>query len=140
MKVSELIQYRSICAEIQELKIKLNDKTMHGTVSGSQAEFPYIQCSIKVDGVASTEENIRYLTKLDKLKKQKKKIEDFIDSIEDSQTRRIFEYRYLTGDRVKTWQEIAFKIGKYDESYARRKHNKFIKKYKLAENAENDVV
>jgi len=132
----ELIQYRSICAEIEEINIKLQDSTVHGTVRGSDKEFPYVQHSISVGGVTSTKDNIRLLTKLNKLKSQKEHIESFIDSISDSLTRRIFEYRYLTGDKIMSWQKIAFKIGEHDEQYPRKIHNKFLKKCKFDEKDE----
>ena len=54
----------------------------------------------------------------------------FISSVEDSQMRQILTLRYVNG---MTWQRIAMEIGETDESYPRRKHNKFLK---LAENAE----
>lgn len=54
----------------------------------------------------------------------------FISEVEDSQMRQILTLRYLNG---LTWQRIATEIGETDESYPRRKHNKFLK---LAENAE----
>lgn len=54
----------------------------------------------------------------------------FINSVEDSQMRQILTLRYVNG---MTWQRIATEIGETDESYPRRKHNKFLK---LAENAE----
>ena len=136
MTKAELIQYRSICAEIEEINIKLKDSTMYGTVRGSDNEFPYVQHSISVGGVISTKDNIRLLTKLNKLKIQKEHIESFIDSISDSLTRRIFEYRYLVGDKIISWQRIAFKIGESNEQYPRRIHNKYLKKCKFDENDE----
>jgi len=48
----------------------------------------------------------------------------YINSIKDSQMRLILSLRYING---LCWQQIAFSIGKYDESYPRRKHNKFLK-------------
>lgn len=54
----------------------------------------------------------------------------FISEVEDSQMRQILTLRYVNG---MTWQRIAMEIGETDESYPRRKHNKFLK---LAENAE----
>ena len=54
----------------------------------------------------------------------------FISEVEDSQMRQILTLRYVNG---MTWQRIAIEIGETDESYPRRKHNKFLK---LAENAE----
>lgn len=132
----ELIQYRSICAEIEEINIKLKDSTVYGTVKGSDAIFPYVQRSISVEGVTSTSDNTRLIIKLDRLKKQKERIERFVDSIDDSLTRRIFEYRYLTGKKIMSWQKIAYKINTYDEQYPRKIHDRFLKKCKLYEKDE----
>lgn len=136
MTKRELIQYRSICAEIDEINIKLKDSTVYGTVRGSDANFPYVQRSISVEGVTSTKDNTRLLTKLERLKRQKECIENFVDSIDDSLTRRIFEYRYLTGKKIMSWQKIAYKINAHDEQYPRRIHNNFLKNLKFDENDE----
>ena len=41
--------------------------------------------------------------------------------------RLILSLRYING---LSWQQVAFSIGEYDESYPRKKHNKFLKDYK----------
>ena len=64
----------------------------------------------------------------------------YIQSVEESQMRLILSLRYING---LTWLQIAFSIGETDESYPRRKHNKFLKnseKLKLAENADLDMI
>jgi len=48
----------------------------------------------------------------------------FISTVSDSEMRQILSLRYINGF---TWQQIAFSIGEYDESYVRRKHNKFLR-------------
>ena len=50
----------------------------------------------------------------------------FINSIEDSEMRTILSLRYISG---RTWQQIAFSVNHYDESYVRRKHNSFISSF-----------
>ena len=62
---------------------------------------------------------------LEKCIEEHKKLTTFINNIEDSQLRLILTLRYI--DHL-TWQQIAFKIGKYDEKYPRRVHKKFINK------------
>lgn len=57
----------------------------------------------------------------------------YIASVEDAQMRMILSLRYVNG---LSWQQVAFQIGETDESYPRRKHNDFLKKSELAENAE----
>ena len=75
------------------------------------------------------EDEIIYLTDL--LKNRRKKcfldqriIENFISTISDSQMRMIISLRYINGF---SWQQVAFEIGEFDESYPRKKHNKFLK-------------
>lgn len=111
MTKAELEQYRSIVAEIDEIRDRLNKHTVHGTVTGSDSEFPYVKHSISVGGVVETEDNQRDMLLIHRLEKQKREIEDFVHSIPDSITRRIFTYRYLDGRVKPSWQWIAFKIG-----------------------------
>lgn len=63
-----------------------------------------------------------------------KKINFFIDSVKDSKMRQILRLRYING---LTWQQIAFSIGEYDESYPRQKHNAFLK---ATENLEKKLL
>lgn len=128
MTKEELEQYRSIVAEIDEIRDRLNDNTVHGTVTGSDSEFPYVKHSFSVGGVVETERNQRDMILLRKLEVQKQTIDEFMANIPDSETRRIFRYKYIDGTVKPSWQWIAFKIGKHDEQYPRRKHNKYLKK------------
>lgn len=123
----ELKQYRSIVAELNEVNDRINSSTVHGTVTGSDSEFPYVKHCISVSGVEPTQKNENDIILRQRLEWQKNKIKSFVDSILDSETRRIFRYRYIDGTVMPSWQWIAFKIGHYDESYPRRKHNKFLK-------------
>lgn len=128
MTKEELEQYRSIVAEIDEIRDKLNDNTVHGTVTGSDSEFPYVKHSFSVGGFEQSSDVQRSMIRIQKLECQKREIEDFVNDIPDSETRRIFRYRYIDGTVKPSWQWIAFKIGKHDEQYPRRKHNKYLKK------------
>lgn len=127
MTKKELSEYRSILAELDEIQGRLNSNTVHGVVTGSDREFPYVQHSFSVNGVTESEQNCRDMFLRRKLEKQKRDIEDFVDNIPDSITRRIFRYRYIDGKVRPSWQWIAFKIGATDESYPRRIHNKYLK-------------
>ena len=52
----------------------------------------------------------------------------YIEEIPDSDVRELFMLRYVDG--VRSWQRIAFLAGEHDESYVRRKHDRYIKKEK----------
>lgn len=77
-------------------------------------------------------EQLDYLTDLLKNKQkqcflEQRRIENFINTIPDSQMRIIISLRYISG---MSWQQVAFGIGEFDESYPRKKHNKFLKDLK----------
>lgn len=107
MTKEELEQYRSIVAEIDEIRERLNKNTVHGTVTGSDSEFPYVKHSFSVGGVVETERNKRDMILLRKLEAQKQNIEDFVNDIPDSITRRIFQYRYIEGQDRVTWLQVV---------------------------------
>lgn len=111
MTKAELEQYRSIAAEIDEIRDRLNKNTVHGTVTGSDNEFPYVKHCISVGGVEETESSKRDMLLIQRLERQKRGIEYFVHNIPDSITRRIFTYRYIDGKVKPSWQWIAFKIG-----------------------------
>ena len=65
------------------------------------------------------------------------RLDRFISSVKGSEMRTILMLRYIQN---LSWQKVAFAIGEYDEQYPRRKHNTFLKKYKLDENDEFNIV
>lgn len=108
MTLKELRQYRSLCSEIIELRATLKEHKVHETVRGSDSAFPYLTHSMSVTGVPEATSNIELLEEVRKLEKQKGEIEGFIDSIEDSLTRRIFKMRFIRGW---SWVKVAIKTG-----------------------------
>lgn len=129
MTKEELEQYRSIVAEIDEIRDRLNKNIVHGTVTGSDREFPYVKHVMSVGGVMETDDNKRYMVLIRKLEKQKQDIETFIHNIPDSVTRRIFTYRYMDGKVRPSWQWIAFRIGGGNSADAVRMiHSRYLKK------------
>ena len=108
MTKKDLAQYRSICDEILDLKRSIKDKTMHDTVRGSDAEFPFLSHPMQVTGVQATEDNQKTLVTVRKLEMKKREIENFIDNIEDSLTRRIFRLRFIEGFN---WVKVAMEVG-----------------------------
>lgn len=85
MTKEELRQYRSIVAELNEVNDRINSNTVHGTVTGSDSEFPYVKHCISVSGVEPT--HISDIVLRQRLERQKNKIELFVAGILDSETR-----------------------------------------------------
>ena len=63
-------QYRSIVAELNEVNDRINSNTVHGTVTGSDSEFPYVKHCISVSGVEPT--HISDIVLRQRLERQKK--------------------------------------------------------------------
>lgn len=139
-----LKQYNSILEEIKELNREIerleNKEIKHeiDKVKGSNAEFPYQPRSFTIEGYNVLEEDRiikRILTKKNILYRRKAKcedlklqIEEFINTIPDSLTRRVFRYRYI--DNL-SWQAIAMRLGRVHESYPRRDiHDKYLESLK----------
>lgn len=130
MTKKELLQYRYLLIEIKELENKIKNyegKIVTDKVQSSQRGFPYTQYELKIQGV----EDSLYIKKLreklfyriEKCKKLKVDIENFINNIEDSRTRLVFQLRYVEG---RSWVYISRQLGSSNESYARMIHNRAI--------------
>ena len=129
-----LKQYTDLQEEIKDLEKRIkkleNFKVEHDKVTGSNNEFPYQPRSFTIEGY-----NINDVDRLNETKALlimrkcqcedlKLEIEKFISTIPDSRTRRVFQYRYI--DNL-SWQAIARRIGRYDESYPRKLiHNRYL--------------
>ena len=79
MKLGELNQYQSICKEITELNVTIKDKTVHGTVNGSDTAFPYIQHTIEVSGIEDANVSKTMLARIHKLEERKRNVELFVE-------------------------------------------------------------
>lgn len=122
----ELKQYRSLKQELIELTANIRNHETTNIVVGSSKNFPYIKQHFKVVGTDESDDEVKeLLSKRHKIVKRIKRIEKFIDDIEDSEIRMIFTYRYIRG---MTWQQIACKLHTVgDGSTERKKHDRFLK-------------
>ena len=135
-----LTQYNSLNKEIKELEREINrleklePKHEIDKVTGSNNVFPYQARSFTISGYNIAEEEKRnykiskkkniLVERKNKCEELKIQIEEFISTIPDSRTRRVFRYRYV--DNL-SWLQIAYRIGKHDESYPRKViHDKYL--------------
>ena len=135
-----LKQYNDLQKEIKELEYKIERvknrkaQVVSDTVKGSPY-FPYNERVFKVTGIESDrrEQHIEKLNRIllkrkAKCEELKLQIEEFINAIPDSRTRRVFSLRYIDG---LNWLQIARKIERYDESYPRKViHDKYLENLK----------
>ena len=129
MEKELLESYRSKKSEIRELKYSLStlgegDQMIgNDVINDYRSGYPMPQAVVGVDWqkVARTEE--RYRSRIRKLEEECHQVEEFIESIPDSLTRRIFRMKYIEG---MTQEKIGKKIH-MERSSVSKKIDNFIK-------------
>lgn len=107
MTIDELRSYRRICAELDEVEAQLAEYEVTDCVQ-SAACFPYSVRSVPVSGLPSGGRVISLLERRAELRARKGRVERFIHSIPDWQTRRMFEMKFIEG---KKYHQIARELG-----------------------------
>lgn len=103
MKREELEAYKSKKEEIQELRHKLEHVTDNdagvgvSVINDYRSGFPHPQAVVGCDYEILRRRKERYEIRISKLEKECEAIEEFIEAIEDSITRRIFRMYFLEG-------------------------------------------
>lgn len=143
-----LEQYSALKLEIKDLERRIKDHEKHiklfeqevvcDVVKGSRADLSY--GSIKVEGIATPEidwhwnlihERTAQLQSFKKrLEEMKVDIESFIESINDSETRRIARFRFLDDY---SWVKVARLMGYgWTDDSCRQRCNRFLKREGVA--------
>lgn len=103
MTREQLEEYRSKKEEIAELEYKLKNLGDNEEMVGNdvimdyRSGFPVPQSVVGVDWKKYDNAKARYTNRLAKLREECDKIEEYVESIEDSVTRRIFRMYYIDG-------------------------------------------
>jgi len=119
----QLESYRSMKEEIAELKYKLvhlgQDDSLIGNdvIMDYRSGYPVPKSVVGYDFEKERRLKARYREKIAQLEKLCQEVEEFIENIPDSMTRRIFRLYYLDGKKQK---EIA-KLVHMDRSTVSRK-------------------
>lgn len=128
MTKKELEEYQKLKTDIKCLENEIGEmlKTDKGIVSDTILDY---KTGYPIPSVITGFDQQRYnnlKVKLENKKEKVEKIENFINNIPDDQTRYVYQLRYYN---QLTFQQIAFKIGKHNESYPRKNvHDKYLKK------------
>ncbi len=131
MTKEKLIQYCDLQEEIKKLekridKIERQSETVADVVQKGYKRHAIIRGydfsrKEKLDNLKNILQN-RY----DRLLEEQAEIENWIDSIERSEIRQIFEHRYI--DRM-NWIQIQIIMGYNSENTARVKHDRYLEKF-----------
>ena len=96
--------------ELDDLRKK--SRVVKDTVRGSLSSFPYTTHSVKIEGVRPNKriekQEARLSARFERLADMLNEIDDFIDSLQDSQLRQIINYHYIKGYN---WVKTARMIG-----------------------------
>lgn len=137
----DLLQgYRSKRAEILEIDWKLKNRWKDEGLIGNDVIFDYRngypmpQSVVGFDQRKYKRQQDKDYRRLGKLKQECEMVEDFVDAIEDSQTRRIFQMYFMDGEEQPTQKEVA-KAVHLDRSRVSRRIDGYLKNAHKAQNA-----
>lgn len=128
MTRNELAEYCDLKQEIEDLEKRIDriHKTSEMVSDTVQNGYKHRAVIYGVDLKRKRKLNT-YENKLqefyDKLFEQQNKIEDYIETISQSNIRQIFRYRYIDGF---SWKQIQVLMKYRHEDTARKKHDKFL--------------
>lgn len=107
-----LKSYRLWDRRIEELSEEIHGSVVSDTVL-SAADFPYSQHPVGISGAPPDTDERRWELERKRayLMGRCREIRRWVNAIPDPITREVFEFRYILGDRMPTWQEIAQRIG-----------------------------
>ena len=137
MTKERLEEYKSKKAEIAELQIKLSSLGKGDSMIGNsvilngQVYPPRPESVVGFDGKKYERLRKKYSDRLAELERDCSEVEEWIEEIPDSLTRRIFRMYYVDG---MTQQQVANEIG-LDRSRISRKIDDFLKNAHKAQNA-----
>ncbi len=138
MTKERLEAYQSMQEEIRELKYKLQhlgegeSMVDSSTINDYRSGYPVPQAVVGVDWDKVDRLYDRYMNRIAKLQKECDLVEEYIENIEDSVTRRIFRMYYLEGMSQKD-VGVAVHI---DRSRVSRKIDNFFKNAHKAQKAQ----
>ncbi len=110
MEYQKLKREQELLARRMEVLAARELPVVAGKVKASSREFPYTEhrVSVQMDEPEAAERILRmqkiYRERQERVGQQMLEIEEFIDSIEDAETRQIFEMRFMEGRKLR---EIA---------------------------------
>jgi len=123
----QIFALRNEAADLERRIRRCEVEAVADTVTGSSREAPYQPQVIRITGVESADSSfpmrVKLVARRERIKKLLAEIDDFIDTVEDSDVRLIIQLRYIDGD---SWRVVARKVYGYPcEDRARMKITRF---------------
>jgi hypothetical protein len=131
MTLKQLENYRTNKAELELIKEELDGYRVEDSVQASSDAPSYSKHTVKVEGLPPLPEVQKLLRQYAKLESFVKEVEEFIDSIDDPEIRKIVYYRYYFTPEYRkgrrrykgriSWQRLANSLGYCSEHTPKRK-------------------
>ncbi|MFY9381162.1 MAG: hypothetical protein WBI55_09300 [Eubacteriales bacterium] len=121
---NELSQYRHIKYELQLLRSQLRELAALREAAAALKEKEYSESDTVDFDVRISKLETSIKTRMDELLSKYERIEHYIEAIDIPFIRSAMKHRFLYG---KTWQQTAFALGEYDEQYARKRCERYMK-------------
>ena len=131
MTKDRLLAYRSKREEIRELEYTLENRWKSETLIGNNVIFDYSkgypmpQSVVGFDYKRYERLQDRDLRRKSELEKECAEIEDFVDQIQESITRRIFKIYFIDGKKPVKQKEVAKRVH-LDQSNVSRKIDEYL--------------
>lgn len=123
MTIEQLKKYRDICAEIEEIQQELDSKHYVADTVSVCTPPSYTAHSKHIEGYLPNGNTLSLLTRLSDLRTQKRTCEEYIDSIKDWQTKKMFELKFIEGY---SWVQVAHKVRGNTADSCRMKVKRFL--------------
>lgn len=121
-KKRKLGQYRRLMREIRHDRLRL--ARLGGRLTRLQTRLLPVQSeALAIGEAALAAYRAGIEANMSRCYELMAEIEAYINRIEDSGIRHIFKLYYIDGF---SWQKVAFEIGGYDESWPRKKHDRYL--------------
>lgn len=109
MTIDQLQKYRDTCAEIDDIEQELNSSHYVADTVTTCTPPSYTQHSKRVEGYLPSGNTVSLLSRLSALRECQRACEEYVKSIDDYQTRKMFELKFFEG---KTYLQIAMAMSK----------------------------
>lgn len=108
MTIEQLKKYRDICAEIEEIQQELDSKHYVADTVSVCTPPSYTAHSKRIEGYLPRGDTLSLLARLSALKGEQRACEQYINSIKDFQTKKMFHLHFIKG---KTYLQTAIACG-----------------------------
>ena len=118
---SRKIRISKLKSDIKELQTK-DIPIVKGTVQSSMQDFPYLRCKTDVDMYEPVKnDNLiekiqRKSAEIDRLEELNRRVDEYIESLEDVVIKNVLECYYIDGTEKVTQKEVADRLGITDRS------------------------